>query len=383
MAAALRAWHEGGAAAGDLAFWRQHVEQFRSPKAYALVIETLLDHRDPVAAMALLVQWLGQAEEIPLVEEDYSFHDLALVWMEDLGRTSRPSDGGDGRRLATAPRVHRLSSVGRWRGSSSTTSKPTPRSIGKCRSFEMAAETLGDEQPPEDAERTAEADDEDDLFGAAYEHVTYRDSTDDGVEGEMFETGESATDFELVGEAERIVDRLNFLTTVAQLWKTGRHGVRARRRRRPRRGAGRLARSGGRQLPAVAGPAGLGAPLSHSAAARHARVAGGVRPPAERQGNAAGGDHRGVRRDGRCRADDPRLDGPSAGRGRGRPVGAAGRRRCWRPCCAATWPACAARGPSCCDCSTSSRCCTWPWAGAATRSGSSPRAASSTCCAAC
>ena len=31
-----------------------------------LVVETLLDHRDPVAAMALLVQWLGQAEEIPL-----------------------------------------------------------------------------------------------------------------------------------------------------------------------------------------------------------------------------------------------------------------------------------------------------------------------------
>ena len=49
--------------------------------------------------------------------------------------------------------------------------------------------------------------------------MTYRDSTDDGVEGEMFETGRDATDFELVGEAERIVDRLNFLTTVAQLWK--------------------------------------------------------------------------------------------------------------------------------------------------------------------
>ena len=90
VAAALRAWHEGGAAAGDLAFWRRHVEQFRSPKAYALVIDTLLDHRDPVAAMALLVQWLSQAEEIPLVEEDYSFHDLALLWMEDLWQaTSR------------------------------------------------------------------------------------------------------------------------------------------------------------------------------------------------------------------------------------------------------------------------------------------------------
>ncbi len=56
-------------------------------------------------------------------------------------------------------------------------------------------------------------------FGAAYEDVTYRDSTDDGIEGEMFDTGQSPTDFELVGEAERIVNRLGFLSTVAQLWK--------------------------------------------------------------------------------------------------------------------------------------------------------------------
>ena len=50
-----------------------------------------------------------------------------------------------------------------------------------------------------------EPDEEDNLFGTAYEDVTYRDSTDDGVEGEIFETGESTTDFELVGEAERMV----------------------------------------------------------------------------------------------------------------------------------------------------------------------------------
>jgi hypothetical protein len=89
--------------------------------------------------------------------------------------------------------------------------------------FEMAAEALGDDRPPEDMfdgeEDEEEGDDESGLFGAAYEHVTFRDSADDGVEGEMFESGTSPTEFELVGEAERIVDRLNFLTTVAQLWK--------------------------------------------------------------------------------------------------------------------------------------------------------------------
>ena len=159
----------------------QHVEQFRSPKAYALVVDALLDHRDPVAAMALLVQWLSQAEEIPLVEEDYSFHDLALDWMEDLWE--RRSD----RRPATAGRpatAAARSSAGRWRGSSSTTWKPTPRSIGKCRASSWPPRRS---EPTSRPRKTPEAEDEDDLFGAAYEDVTYRDSTDDGVEGEMLE----------------------------------------------------------------------------------------------------------------------------------------------------------------------------------------------------
>ena len=84
VASALRAWHEAGAASGDLAFWRERAEQFRSPKAYALVVDALLEQRSPVAAMALLVQWLSQADQIPLAEEDYSFHSLALDWMQDL-----------------------------------------------------------------------------------------------------------------------------------------------------------------------------------------------------------------------------------------------------------------------------------------------------------
>ena len=209
-----RAWHQGGAAAGDLAFWRRHVEHFGSPKAYAQVIDTLLDHRDPVAAMALLVQWLSQAEEIPLVEEDYSFHDLALAWMEDLWRNDE----------STPPRWSLTQKFLDYLEANAEEYWQVPQ-------FEMAAQVLGAAGPEED-ELAAEGkesedefpadeadDDEDGLFRAAYEDVTYRDSTDDGVEGELFEGGESPTDFELVGEAERIVSRLSFLTTVAQLWK--------------------------------------------------------------------------------------------------------------------------------------------------------------------
>ena len=53
--------------------------------------------------------------------------------------------------------------------------------------------------------------------------MTFRGSTEDDVEGEMLEgggdVGGEPTDFELVGEAERIVGRLTFLATLAQLWK--------------------------------------------------------------------------------------------------------------------------------------------------------------------
>ena len=41
--------------------------------------------------MALLVQWLSQAEQIPLSEEGYSFHSLVLDWMEELGKPTRPA----------------------------------------------------------------------------------------------------------------------------------------------------------------------------------------------------------------------------------------------------------------------------------------------------
>ena len=81
--------------------------------------------------------------------------------------------------------------------------------------FELADEAS------QHADGTDQQDDAENLYGAAYEEVTYRDSTDDGFDGEMLEgRGRgNATDFELVGEAERIVTRLMFLTTLARLRK--------------------------------------------------------------------------------------------------------------------------------------------------------------------
>src|SRR5262249_16816055 len=81
VATALARWHERGEAAGDLAFWREHVEQFRSPQAFAPGVAALLRRNDFRAAMALLVNWLSHAEQVSLDDGDDSFHAWALGWM--------------------------------------------------------------------------------------------------------------------------------------------------------------------------------------------------------------------------------------------------------------------------------------------------------------
>jgi hypothetical protein len=205
VATALRAWHAAGTAAGDVAFWRACAEQFSSAKTYALVVEALLEQRDPVAAMALLVHWLSQAEQIPLLEEGYSFHELALRWMNELWRDDAQS--------ARRP----VADHDRWPLSRKFLDylEANAEEYAEVPRFELAGETAANGDLPDD-----EQDRSDDLFSAAYENVTYRDSTDDGFAGEVLDGGEDATDFELAQETERIGGRLAFLATLAELWKS-------------------------------------------------------------------------------------------------------------------------------------------------------------------
>ena len=61
-------------------------------------------------------------------------------------------------------------------------------------------------------------DEETSLFSAAYENVTFSDSADDGNEGEIFDT-RGSSDEALEAEADRVMDRLEFLGTVASYWR--------------------------------------------------------------------------------------------------------------------------------------------------------------------
>jgi hypothetical protein len=208
---ALRAWHEAGAGAGDVAFWRGHVEQFRSAKSYALVVETLLDHGDLVAAQALLVHWLSEGDSIPLVEESYSFNELVVLWMEDLWRSEQDGDEGPSNK-ARSPRQ-------RWNYARKFLDFLEANAGEYWHVPRLEAFAEGASAGKNGQEENEPEEESDNLFSAAYEHLTYRDSTDDGMDSSLFETGPDAAESELVFEAERIVGHLSFIVTIAHLRK--------------------------------------------------------------------------------------------------------------------------------------------------------------------
>jgi hypothetical protein len=192
VARALGLWHDRGRAAADLKLWRDEAENFRTPKAFALVVDALLDRRDHEAAMALLVVWVGQAEEVPLAAGEHSFHPLAVRWLLGVQADADP---------ATAARLTRR--FFDLLEANAETYWQVPR---------LDVLGTGDESPGKEP-----GDDEDDVYGAAYEGVTYKDTTDDDVESEVLDIMPQK-DFDLTHEAERIEPRLRFLATVARLW---------------------------------------------------------------------------------------------------------------------------------------------------------------------
>jgi len=67
VATALARWRERGEGAADLAFWRKYPSKVSArPRRSHLVVDALLRKDDYRAAMALLTNWLSQAEQVPL-----------------------------------------------------------------------------------------------------------------------------------------------------------------------------------------------------------------------------------------------------------------------------------------------------------------------------
>ena len=207
-ASALGRWHDGGAATGDVRFWAPHVQLFNSPKAFTRVISSLLDHGDFVASLSLLVHWLSQAKRTLLVEGESSFHELSARWLK--GVQCHVDDADQSWALVQKFFDYVEANADEyWQVPDSQ--------FGNSKIPRQSSD-----QQQSIAESDQEVDDEDTesfLYSAAYENVVYRDSSDDGVEGDVFGTDGHGND-EWEHESRRIADRLSFLENLARMWKT-------------------------------------------------------------------------------------------------------------------------------------------------------------------
>ncbi|TWT83379.1 hypothetical protein CA13_48440 [Planctomycetes bacterium CA13] len=222
VARALRLWHEGGAEAGNVAFWAPHADLFDSPRAYSLVISALLDRNDFTPAMALLVHWLNNADRVGLRFGGSSLPRLAERWLLRL-RCSL-DDGEEEAYVQPALRQ----TVGKdtreiW---------PLVRKFfdfleANAEQFWSAPKFNLDQSPNGKKDRDWEreltlaeedGDPEQGLYDAAYEDMSYRDTTNDGNEGAIFEFGDDTSHDELDSESKRLSEHLSFLQSLARMW---------------------------------------------------------------------------------------------------------------------------------------------------------------------
>ncbi len=210
VAAALNLWHKGGAAVEDVRFWAPHADMFDSPKAYALVIGALLERDDYVASMALTMHWLERAEQIGLEQGDTSFFDVTERWMAGLRRQVQ------GRRASTeGPRAWPLACkfLDYLEANGEEFWRPPTFDVGAA----PARRNHPDQDFEDDADE-ADEDPDDGLYEAAYDGMVYRDSTDDGIDSQLVDSGPPSDD-ELMAESRRLGLRLSFISSVARLWQ--------------------------------------------------------------------------------------------------------------------------------------------------------------------
>jgi hypothetical protein len=207
---ALAAWHDRGETTADLAFWRQCLDDFATPKAFALVVEVLLHKGDHKAALGLLVSWLGQAYELPLEDAGYSFHHLALRWMLSLTQVGSVDELPARPVLPQVPFNLRAQLVIRFFDQLEANAEEY-----------WVVPGLRPHVPIEQGEplENDDEDDEENRFRAAYEGVTYRDSTagDDGAVAD----DDPGRPFDLEVMSDILEKRLRFLSTLARLWQVG------------------------------------------------------------------------------------------------------------------------------------------------------------------
>lgn len=208
----LLEWKAAGESAEDITFWRQHSHELQTAQAYLQVVDILLKRREHKAALGLLMQWLSQADEVGLEAGPVSFHALILRWGQLILGSEEVEAAVDDpwpilRKMFDyleanadeywhAPQLDRLDTGGNgelWNGLDSA--------------FD------------DDFDEDDEDDTEDDLYEAAYDDIVFRDSTDDGINEGVMDSGDRMSLTEIEVLQDRLEPRLRFLHTLTLLWQ--------------------------------------------------------------------------------------------------------------------------------------------------------------------
>ena len=210
VAESVAAWRNAGEAAGDISFWKQYVERFQSAKSYALVIDELLRKGDHIASLGLLMQWLSQADFVGLNSGPYAFSDHMFSWLKVVTSAKRleeqPVESWNiVRKMFDYLEANAADywSVPDWGNSLNGISLPVAEEAGL----------------PYAGEDDEDFDDEDSLFDAAYDNIVFRDSAEDGFEGETLDGGFRTADTEFELMARSLEPRMTFLNTLAEMWR--------------------------------------------------------------------------------------------------------------------------------------------------------------------
>jgi len=205
VARVLALWREAGESAGDISFWRNHVQDFSSSGSFAQVVSILLERRDHVAAMGLLMQWLSCADTVPLESGPHSIHRLLNRLLVCICNQPDPGQGWN--------------SLRRFFGFMEANAGEFWE-IPRLSEF-LALQKNKRQRPGDEIDLEHLFDDgdgEDDVLSAAWDNVTYRDSTDDGNASDTMDGAPTpgTTEFEIL--YRQIEPRLKFLHTVGSLW---------------------------------------------------------------------------------------------------------------------------------------------------------------------
>ena len=209
VARLLGEWNKSGAERGDLEFWAGHASTFDSDRDYVLAINSLIERDDFATSMALLIHWLSHDDLRNRPGGSASFHGLTGNWISrQRYLLDQVEDDDDWHR--EAGRIwNRLCKFTDYVEANAGDLWQVPQFTLESRH--------GNPPPADETGEPVEDDSHQDLYRAAYEDMVFRETTNDGFDGSIYEDGD-ATEEQLQTELDRILEHLKFLDAVVACW---------------------------------------------------------------------------------------------------------------------------------------------------------------------